>query len=64
MPFRPQEFKEGWLLTYALSIYAASPPKVTVVQNVLTRCYKRNYISSHINVYSLLESTIFSRIRK
>ena len=33
----------------------------------LTRCYKRNYISSHINIYSLLERsdrTIFNRIRK
>ena len=42
-------------LTYALSIYAASPPELTVVQNFLTHCYKRNYISSHINIYSLLE---------
>ena len=54
-------------LTYALSIYAASPPELTVVQNVPTRCYKRNYISSHINIYSRLERsdrTMFNRIRK
>ena len=41
-------------LTYALSIYAASHPELTLVQNFLTRCYKRNYISSLINIYSLL----------
>ena len=54
-------------LTYALSIYTGSPLELTLVQNFLTRCYKRNYISSHINIYSLLERfdrTIFNRIRK
>ena len=48
-------------------IYAASPSELAVVQIFITRCYKRNYISSHINIYSLLERsdrTIFNRIRK
>lgn len=53
-------------LTYALPVYAASPPELTMVQNFLTRCYKRKYISSHLNIYSLLEKSdraLFKKIK-
>ena len=36
-------------ITYGLSVYAASPPDLNTVQKFLTRCYKRNYISHHVN---------------
>ena len=52
-------------LTYALSVYAASLSELTAVHDFFTR-YKRNYISTNINIYSLLEQsdrTIFNKIR-
>ncbi|CAB4008168.1 Hypothetical predicted protein, partial [Paramuricea clavata] len=34
-------------LTYGLSVIAASPPELTtIIQNFLTRCYKRRYTAS------------------
>ena len=36
-------------ITYGLSVYAASPPDLNTMQKFLTRCYKRNCISHHVN---------------
>ena len=44
-------------ITYGLSIYAASPPDLSTVQEFLTRCYKRNYISHPVNVSELVEKS-------
>ena len=44
-------------ITYGLSVYAASPPDLNTVQESLTRCYNRNYISHHVNVSELVEKT-------
>ncbi|CAB3996478.1 Hypothetical predicted protein, partial [Paramuricea clavata] len=44
-------------LTYGLSVIAASPPELTTIQNVLTRCYKRRYTSEQIDINILLEQT-------
>lgn len=52
-------------LTYGLPIYAASLPELTTVQNFLTRCFKRKYISDHIQILDLLESAdrgIFKKV--
>ena len=40
-------------LMYTLSIYAASPPELTVVQNFLTRCcLKKLHIQSYKHIFS------------
>ena len=44
-------------ITYGLSIYAASPPELTVVHNFLRRCFKRKYISYHIDIQDLVDKT-------
>ena len=54
-------------ITYGLSVYAASSPELNTAQKFLTRCYKRNYISHHVNVSELVEKSdlaIANRIRK
>ena len=54
-------------ITYGLSVYAASPPDLNTVQNILTLCYKRNYISHHVNTSQLVEKSdpsLAKRIRK
>ena len=53
-------------LTYGLSVYAASKPELTTVQNFLNRCYKRKYISYFIDIFKLLDKsdrTIFNKAR-
>ena len=54
-------------IMHALSVYAASPPDLNTVQTFLSRCYKRNYISHHVNISELVEKSdlaIANRIRK
>ena len=53
-------------ITYGLSVYAASPPDLNTVQKLLTRCYKRNFVSHHVNVFELVDKSdlaIANRIR-
>ena len=42
-------------LFYCLSVYGASPSDLNTVQGFLTRCYKRRYISSVIDIHCHLE---------
>ena len=54
-------------ITYGLSVYAASSPELTTVQNFLRRCYKRKYISYAIDVNELIDKSdrrIFNKIKK
>ena len=53
-------------ITYGLSVYAASLPELRTIQNFLTRCFKRRYMSEPLNINVLLERSdiaIFNRIR-
>ena len=54
-------------ITYGLSVYAASSPELTTVQNFLRRCHKRKYISYAIDVNELIDKSdrsIFNKIKK
>ena len=54
-------------ITYGLSIYAASPPELTIVQQFFHRCFKRGHKSKSLDIYNLLEIydySIFNRISK
>ena len=42
-------------LSYALTVYGASKAELTTVQCFLSRCFKRRYISKHINILDLLK---------
>jgi hypothetical protein len=42
-------------ILYGLPVYAASASDLTVVQNFLSRCYKRLYTSVNFNILELLE---------
>ena len=42
-------------IIYGLPVYGASPPDLNIVQQFLSRCYKRRYISRYYNIYELLK---------
>ena len=41
--------------SYALSVYGASDSDLSVIQNFLDRCMKRNYMSKNVNIRDSLE---------
>ena len=51
-------------ITYGLPIYGASPPELTIVQNFLRRCFKRKYISYHIDIQGLVDKTDYAIFKK
>ena len=51
-------------ILYGIVIYAASSPEMTTIQRFLTRCFKRKYISTHLNIYTLLEKTDLNNFKK
>ena len=42
-------------ITYGLSVYGASDAEITVLQQFLDRCYKLRFISTQLNIKSLLQ---------
>ena len=53
-------------ISYGLSVYAASSPEITTVQNFFRHCFKRSYVSYPIDIYDLVEKpdyAIFDKAR-
>ena len=42
-------------ITYGLSVYGASVVEINVLQQFLDRCYKLRFISTQLNIRSLLQ---------
>ena len=42
-------------ITYGLSVYGASDAEINVLQQFLDRCYKLRFISTQLNIRSLLQ---------
>ena len=42
-------------ITYALAVYGAVRPELTMAQNFLDRCFKRRYVSERIDILDILE---------
>ena len=43
------------LINYGLPVYGAADSDLTVIQNVLDRCFKRKYTSKRMDIRELLE---------
>ena len=54
-------------ITYGLSVYGASDAEINVLQQFLDRCYKLRFISTQLNMRSLLQKqdkAIFKKVKQ
>ena len=54
-------------ITYGLSVYGAFDAEINVLQQFLDRCYKLHFISTQLNMRSLLQKqdkAIFKKVKQ
>ena len=54
-------------ITYGLAVYGASDAEINVLQQFLDRCYKLRFISTQLNIRSLLQKqdkAVFQKVKQ